>query len=220
VVTKSVAPPQAAHPANQGLVDLLASWEPIDEEVGPIEDLPPEPVTCFDDWTDDDDVIGLAEHRSSAAEVTIARDDPTRADVAALIALHTREAQASTPRENAHALDAAALAGARVSFFTARDADGALAGMAALAEVAPRHVEVKSMRTAPDQLRRGVARALLAHLLAEARVRGATRVSLETGTAPMFDAANRLYEAAGFVDGPAFGGYPESAHNRFMTMAL
>ena len=69
-------------------------------------------------------------------------------------------------------------------------------------------------------LRRGVARALLAHLLAEARAAGATRVSLETGTAPMFAAANALYEAAGFIDGPALGGYPESPHNRFMTMAL
>jgi putative acetyltransferase len=150
----------------------------------------------------------------------IARDDTTRPDVAALIALHTREARASTPRENAHALDAAALADPRVTFFTARDNDGTLAGMAALAEVAPGHWEVKSMRTAPTHLRQGVARALLAHLLAEARARGAARVSLETGSAPMFDAANRLYEAAGFVDGPAFGGYPESAHNRFMTVLL
>jgi putative acetyltransferase len=150
----------------------------------------------------------------------IAPDDPTRADVAGLIALHRGEALASTPRENAHALDSAALAHARVTFFTARDADGTLAGMAALAAVGPGHVEVKSMRTAPTHLRRGVARALLAHLLVEASARGAARVSLETGTAPMFDAANRLYEAAGFVDGAPFGGYPESAHNRFMTMAL
>ena len=148
----------------------------------------------------------------------IARDDPTRADVAALIALHTEEARASTPQENAHALDADALADPRVAFFTARDANGALAGIAALAGVEPGHVEVKSMRSAPTHLRRGVARALLAHLLAEARARGCTRVSLETGTAPMFDAANRLYEAAGFVDGPAFGGYPESPHNRFMVL--
>ena len=150
----------------------------------------------------------------------IVRDDPTRPDVAGLIALHTGQARASTPQENAHALDADALADPRVTFFTARDEDGTIAGMAALAEVGPGHLEVKSMRTAPTHLRRGVARALLRHLLAEARALGADRVSLETGTAPMFDAANRLYEAAGFVDGPAFGGYPESGHNRFMTMVV
>lgn len=76
------------------------------------------------------------------------------------------------------------------------------------------------MRTAPAALRRGVARSLLAHLVALARTRGYIRLSLETGTAPMFAAANRLYEAAGFVDCAAFGGYPESPHNRFMTLTL
>ena len=59
-----------------------------------------------------------------------------------------------------------------------------------------------------------------AELIALARTRGYTRVSLETGTAPMFEAANRMYEAAGFTDGPPFGGYPESPHNRFMTLSL
>lgn len=152
--------------------------------------------------------------------IRIGRDDPARPDVAALIALHTREARASTPRENAHVMDADALTDPGVTFFTARDTEGTLAGMAALKVVTPGDLELKSMRTAPTHLRRGVARALLAHLLAEARTQGATRISLETGTAPVFDAANRLYEAAGFVDGPAFGGYPESPHNRFMTMTL
>ena len=37
---------------------------------------------------------------------------------------------------------------------------------------------------------------------------------------PAFDPANRLYEAASFVDGPVFGGYPPSPHNRFMVKEL
>ena len=37
-------PPKAAHPANQPLVDLLFTLEPIDEEIGPIEDYPPRSV--------------------------------------------------------------------------------------------------------------------------------------------------------------------------------
>jgi putative acetyltransferase len=139
--------------------------------------------------------------------------------VAALLALHRAEALGSTPRENAHALDADGLRGPAIRFFTAWDGD-ALLGMAALKLLEPGHAEVKSMRTAPAALRRGVARALLAHVIAQARAAGCTRLSLETGTAPMFDAANRLYEAAGFVDGPVFGGYPPSAHNRFMTLVL
>lgn len=149
----------------------------------------------------------------------IAHDDPTHPDVAALIAFHTGESRASTPQENAHALDAAALVDPAITFFTARDG-GTLLGMAALRELAPDHAELKSMRTASAALRRGVGRALLDHLIAIARARGYARLSLETGTAPMFDAANRLYERAGFVDGEPFGGYPPSAHNRFMTMVL
>ncbi len=37
-------PPRAAHPANQALVDLLWTLDPIDEKFGPIDDPPPEPV--------------------------------------------------------------------------------------------------------------------------------------------------------------------------------
>ncbi len=42
----------------------------------------------------------------------------------------------------------------------------------------------------------------------------------KTGTAASFAAANALYERFGFVDGPVFGGYPPSPHNRFMTLSL
>lgn len=143
-------------------------------------------------------------------------DDP---QVVALIAHHLREARAATPQENAHAMGAAALCHPDISVWTAWDGD-TLLGMAALRQLSPDHGEVKAMRTAPDRLRRGVARALLAHLVALARTRGYTRLSLETGTAPMFAAANRLYESAGFTDAPPFGNYPESPHNRFMTLAL
>lgn len=76
------------------------------------------------------------------------------------------------------------------------------------------------MRTAPVALRRGVGRALLDHVIATARDRGYTRLSLETGTHPQFAPANRLYESAGFVDGPVFGGYPASPHNRFMVLEI
>ena len=138
---------------------------------------------------------------------------------AALLRCHHDEAHASTPRENAHVLDAGGLRAPGVAFYAAWDGE-ALAGIAALRDLEPGHAEVKSMRTAPAHLRRGVARALLAHLIAAARDRGIARLSLETGTAPMFAPANALYEAHGFVDGPVFGGYPASPHNRFMTLAL
>lgn len=141
------------------------------------------------------------------------------ARVEALIRHHRDEARATTPAHNAHSLDSAGLGDPAVSFFSAWDGD-TLLGIGALKELDAQHAELKSMRTAPGQLRRGVARALLAHLIALARTRGYARLSLETGTAPMFAPANAMYEAAGFTDCEAFAGYPASPHNRFMTLAL
>ena len=151
--------------------------------------------------------------------IEVRADDPTAPEVAPLMALHIREARATAPPENRHVMEPAALADPQIAFWTAR-IDGAVAGMIALKQVEPGHGEIKSMRTAPEYLRRGVGRRLLDHALAEARARGLSRVSLETGTHPHFIAANAMYEAAGFVDGPVFGGYPDSPHNRFMTLSL
>ena len=149
----------------------------------------------------------------------IRQDDPTAPALAALMAEHVAFGRAHTPPGNAHVLEPAALRADAITFWTAWDGQ-TLLGMVALKELDASHGEIKSMRTATLALRRGVARALLGHVIAQARARGYTRLSLETGTAPPFAPANRLYEAAGFVDGPAFGGYPASPHNRFMTMPL
>ncbi|MGN6376693.1 MAG: GNAT family N-acetyltransferase [Sphingomonas sp.] len=143
-------------------------------------------------------------------------DDPR---VEALVRHHREEARATTPAHNAHSLDTSGLRDPAVSFFSAWDGD-TLVGIGAIKQLDPGHAELKSMRTAPEHLRRGVARAMLAHLIAVARARGCRRLSLETGTAPMFAPANAMYEAAGFVDCAAFGGYPASPHNRFMTLVL
>ncbi|WEK44158.1 MAG: GNAT family N-acetyltransferase [Candidatus Sphingomonas colombiensis] len=139
--------------------------------------------------------------------------------VCALIEHHLAEARGSTPADNAHALAAPALDRPDISFWAMWEGE-ALLGIGALRRLDSGHAEIKSMRTAPDHLRRGVASAILAHLIALARERGFARVSLETGTAPMFDAANRMYERAGFADCAPFAGYPASAHNRFMTLRL
>ena len=149
----------------------------------------------------------------------IRQDDPTSPALAALLAEHVAFGRAYTPPENTHVLEPRQLAHQAITFWTAWDG-ATLLGMVALREIDPGHGEVKSMRTAPAALRRGVGRALLDHLVATARARGYRRLSLETGTHPAFDPANRLYEAAGFADGPVFGGYPASPHNRFMTMTL
>jgi putative acetyltransferase len=61
-----------------------------------------------------------------------------------------------------------------------------LAGCGALKELDPQHAEIKSMRMASSHRRKGVAKQLLQHMLDEAKHRGYTRVSLETGSMDFF----------------------------------
>ena len=57
-------------------------------------------------------------------------------------------------------------------------------------------------------------------LLAEARRRGYTRVSLETGTGEAFEPARKLYESIGFRPSEPFGGYANTDYNVCMTLLL
>jgi putative acetyltransferase len=61
---------------------------------------------------------------------------------------------------------------------------------------------------------------MLAHILEEARRRGYTRLSLETGSAAAFEPARQLYATAGFEYCGPFDGYVEDPHSVFMTMGL
>ncbi len=76
------------------------------------------------------------------------------------------------------------------------------------------------MRTAMAFRRTGVGRAVLARILAEARARSYTRVSLETGSQPAFAPARRLYESVGFTCCPPFGSYHDDPNSVFMTLRL
>lgn len=160
--------------------------------------------------------VDPAEHHP---EFEIAVDDPRRGDVAALLGIHLAFALGETSACHAHALDPDGLVSGGVTLFVARQA-GELLGFGGYRWIGPGHVEIKSMHTAVHARGRGVARALLARLLAEARALGAERVSLETCTTPDFAPARRLYERFGFVPSGPFGGYPGSAENAFFTLAL
>jgi putative acetyltransferase len=103
--------------------------------------------------------------------------------------------------------------------WVATDADG-IVGTAALAGLEPGHEELKSMRTDPRARGRGVASGLLAHVLADARARGVTRVSLETGSMAFFEPARALYARAGFMPCGPFGTYVADPNSTFMTLAL
>jgi putative acetyltransferase len=76
------------------------------------------------------------------------------------------------------------------------------------------------MRTARSQLRKGVARAMLRHILSVAQARGFQRISLETGTPAPFVAAQKLYASEGFVACGPFANYVLDPYSLFMTKAL
>ena len=150
---------------------------------------------------------------------TIRRDDLTHPDVLDLLDLHLRAAFENSPPGSVFALDASGLRDPSVTVWTAWE-DDALLGMGALKQLDPAWGEVKSMRTAPAQLRRGVAGALLDHLVAEARARGYRRLSLETGSNAPFAAAHALYRRAGFVECAPFGDYHDTVFAQYFTKDL
>jgi putative acetyltransferase len=152
--------------------------------------------------------------------VRIEREDPATRDVVALLEQHLAVTKDTAPPESCHALDAQELAQAHVTFFTARDDDGTLLGMGALADLGAGHGEIKSMHTAASARGRGVAAAVLTHLVETARAAAYTRVSLETGAQDFFAPAHRLYERHGFAECGPFDTYLADPHSRFYTLDL
>jgi putative acetyltransferase len=146
-------------------------------------------------------------------------DDLAGPEVRTLLAEHLENMHEISPPESVHALDVAALLQPEITFWTAWS-DGQLLGCGALKELSPMHGEVKSMRTASAHRRKGVARALLQHIIAEARRRSYTRLSLETGSMSAFEPARRLYESFGFKYCPPFAGYTEDPNSVFLTRTL
>lgn len=75
-------------------------------------------------------------------------------------------------------------------------------------ELGPGVGELKRMYVAPELRGKGIGRALLTRLEAEARALGLTRLVLETGTRQT--EALTLYRRAGFTEIPAYGEYSAS----------
>lgn len=149
----------------------------------------------------------------------IREDDLSGEATRALLALHLRGMHESSPPGHVFALDLSGLQAPGVTLWSAWDG-GSIAGIGALKELGDRTGEVKSMRTDPQHLRRGVAAALLERIIGEAQRRGLFQLSLETGRGPAFEPALALYRNRGFVSGSAFADYEASDFNQFLHLRL
>ncbi|WP_299257444.1 GNAT family N-acetyltransferase [uncultured Kushneria sp.] len=149
----------------------------------------------------------------------IIQDDLSSDATIALIREHVTDLAGHSPEESCHALDIDALRAPGVTFWSAWEGN-TIAGCGALKALDETHGEIKSMRTAETHLRRGVAAKLLDHIIREAQSRGFKRLSLETGTPPVFAPARSLYARFGFETCPPFGDYQEDPYSVFMTKSL
>ena len=119
-----------------------------------------------------------------------------------------------------HALGLAELQKPDVQMFSAREAEGELMGFAALKTLTPKQGEIKSVRTHPAHLRKGVSRALMAHIEAAAKADGLKALYLETHNTRSYAAACRMYENLGYAYCEPFGDYVQNPRNVFMVKSL
>ncbi len=149
----------------------------------------------------------------------IREDDLTGADIRALLEGHLADLALHSPACSVHAMPVDRLREPDVTFWSVWS-DDRVVGCGALKEIDTTHGEVKSMRTIDEAKGQGVGGLMLEHLLTEAKRRGYSRVSLETGSNEPFQPALRLYARHGFeVCGP-FADYVEDPWSVYMTKTL
>jgi putative acetyltransferase len=154
--------------------------------------------------------------------LTIAVDDLRGPEIAALLQRHLDLMHEITPAGSVYALDLDRLRVPEITFWNAR-LDGQLVGCVALKEFGAtdnRQGEIKSMHTMKELRGKGVARALVGHLLSEAKQRGLKTLWLETGKTAGFLPAQKLYEGFGFKTCGPFGDYKLDPHSLYMSLDL
>ncbi|KGJ97354.1 GNAT family N-acetyltransferase [Colwellia psychrerythraea] len=136
-----------------------------------------------------------------------------------LLEEHHQDMLIHSPPTSVHALDLSALSQIGVTFWSVWS-NNELAGCGALKELDSSHGEIKSMRTAKNFLRQGVAKLLLEHMVEQASTRGYQYLSLETGTMAAFLPAQKLYQQLGFEVCQPFANYQQDPYSTFMTKGI
>ncbi|MDP3738557.1 MAG: GNAT family N-acetyltransferase [Hyphomonadaceae bacterium] len=119
-------------------------------------------------------------------------DDLSGVATQALVKRHLEGMHASSPACSVHAFDLDRLRQPGVTFWSGWAGDE-IAVMGALKRLDAANGEIKSMRVADTFLGKGAGRAMLEHILSEARRAGLKTLWLETGSAPAFVPALKLY---------------------------
>lgn len=163
-------------------------------------------------------------HYDCAVPLVISRADFADPALAEFLRGHLADMEPTAPPESQHGLDLDALRAPETRLWVGH-LDGELLVTGALVAlpdvVADGHdEEVKTMRTAPAARGKGLARAMLTHLLADAAERGVPRLWLETGSQPFFAASRELYRSVGFTECDPFGSYQPDPNSTFMTTTL
>ena len=144
---------------------------------------------------------------------------PTAPDITAILEAHLELMRSISPPEAVHALDLDQYEASGTTLFALYDDDEAVA-IGGLREYEPGAVEIKSMHVPSHHRGRKLSRTMLEHLLDQARDRGATRASLETGSQDAFEPARQLYATHGFRFCGPFGDYELDPNSTFMTRDL
>jgi putative acetyltransferase len=147
--------------------------------------------------------------------ITIAAESPLQDDVRTMVAELNAHMIPLTPREFQFQLTVEQMAEPTITVLVARDAAGTSVGMASLKEHDGELGEVKRMFTTPSVRGQRIGSELLRHVERLAHDKGLKRLVLETGEAPGFEPAWRVYERGGFAVCGAVLDYPDSGYSRF-----
>ena len=147
-----------------------------------------------------------------ALDLTFVEGRMNHPEVKALLRHHLSSAAEHSPPESRHALNLDGLTHPDVTFWSVWEKE-ALLGFCALKALDAEHGEIKSMRVADAHQRRGVADAMMTHLIEASMRSGHQRLSLETGSMAAFDAARRLYAKHGFEPCAPFAEYTKDPNS-------
>ena len=152
--------------------------------------------------------------------IAIAAETPLQDEVRELIAELNAYLNPLTPREFQFQMTAEQIAESTTTLYVARNGNGQAVAMGALKVHDGDMGEVKRMYTRPSVRGIGLGRAILQRVEELARQKRLKVLKLETGEAPGFEEAWRIYERAGFRQCGAFLDYPDSGFSRFYEKNL